>query len=137
MNKLKDINDSLIKGREVFESIPSIRKNSWLLMILRKALEGIEELPKPIQDLYQLMSNQEELENAYQLFYDIRAFSLENLDFEPQDLLNLAEQIAKVLYNETRPKASFDIDSGWKIEFFVNQLGFELVEEDIFKLGKQ
>lgn len=110
------------KGKPVFDSVPENDRPKWALNFLGLIDNEISNQPKPVKELYDIVEDESKWYKAYDQFQKIRAFSLSHPDFEPKEYLILAERIAKVTYNQTKPNTPFDRDSGWAIPYLALEI---------------
>ena len=74
-----------------------------------------DNIPSQVKGLYELTEDEKNWGQAHEQFKNIRTFSLANPDFQPESYIILAENVAKITYNESGLPAPFDNDSGWWI----------------------
>jgi hypothetical protein len=111
-------------GQLIFEELPIGKRPAWAASILRLVIEksGIDSAP--VENVLRIASSPAEWHTAHRAFTVIRALTLEcdikrrNNELAPGEqmmgwVLALAELVAKVTYNATRPPDEFDEDSGW------------------------
>lgn len=111
---LQKIKSDLKSGKTIFESVPRNFRPGWgtsLLMTFDDALI----VPKEIKDLYEIVNDEKRWKEAHEQFNKIRIFLLNNKRFRPKEFLLLAENVAKITYNQSGYPAPFDNDAGWYI----------------------
>ena len=101
-------------GRIIFKQIAPINRPIWAASILELATSWIRHLPE-IDYLIAIARDSKEWNKGHIAFDQIRKLTLVNQESLLEPLLLLAENTAKVTYNETHPRDPFDEDSGWWI----------------------
>jgi hypothetical protein len=113
-------------GKLIFERLPNVVRPMWASRVLRLVLEkgGIQS--SLFDQVLHTADQQAKWENGHRLFSTIRDSTLKLDEIErahrltdEQELfasvLSLAELVAKVTYNATKPDDEFDRESGWWI----------------------
>ena len=101
-------------GRIIFEQIPPAKRPKWAASVLQLATSWIRHIPE-IDYVLAIARDPREWEKGHIAFDRIRNLTLINKEEFIECLLLLAENTAKVIYNETNPTDPFDADSGWWI----------------------
>ena len=118
----------LVAGRTLFERRPAEDQPGWAAGVLSASLECLDEVPACVRQAERLglgpRSNWAEGHKAFQavrretMRLDDRKYGkqgLTNQEERVHTILILAEFVAKVAYNSTRPDDGFDDESGWNI----------------------
>ncbi|WPD24450.1 MAG: hypothetical protein SD837_07765 [Candidatus Electrothrix scaldis] len=118
-------------GRIIFEQIPPLKRPAWVASILTLATSWIRHIPE-IDYILAIAREPKEWNKGHVAFDQVRELTLINQDALIECLLLLAENTAKVIYNETYPRNPFDKDSGywiaenlWAITSKINDPEFE------------
>ncbi|MEQ8638686.1 hypothetical protein [Gimesia maris] len=117
---LWDKGRSLEAGQIIFNNIPTDLKPKWSLAILDLAVLKSGTHFGPINTLQQTGREPQKWNLVRDVFSSIRKKTLELeqsdcISHEQKELLYLlylAENVAKVIYNATKPLDEFDLDSG-------------------------
>lgn len=122
--EIYDLKNDIKTGKEIFEDLPNEIRPFWAAIILSCFDNYIEEIPEPVVNLYPVINDKSQWKEAHKKFSDIRVFSLENIKYQPENYLRLAELVAKVTYNASGEPAPFDSDSG----HYISSLALKTVE---------
>ena len=101
------------KGRTIFEKIPKGKSPLWGSLILSEFKQYNNE-PTVIKELRNIIQSGE-WEKAHKQFSKIRQLTLDNKDSKNKHYLSLAENIAKITFNEISEHGNFNFDSGFLI----------------------
>ncbi|MDN5201002.1 hypothetical protein QQ008_06510 [Fulvivirgaceae bacterium BMA10] len=112
---LKELEDNIELGRQIFEAVPEKARPGWGTTLLQTFENYLSEIPVYVRELYDITEDENKWGQAHKQFSKIRTFSLENPDYRPESYIILAEKVAKVTYNGSGLPAPFDHDSGWFI----------------------
>jgi len=115
--------DALEAGRMLFERIVLKERTKWAISILEAVVSRLSAQIDALNELQSICTFPERAVNGKVLFSKIRKQTLaieskSAISKEEQFIvavLYLAENVAKVVYNETDPPDEFDEDSGWWI----------------------
>ncbi|MDO8526735.1 MAG: hypothetical protein Q7T03_03495 [Deltaproteobacteria bacterium] len=114
------IGHGLVSGRLVFESIPPEDRPSWAVNVLEFATSFGSVTPE-IKTVLEVANNPSKWKDAHHVFSLIRRITLQEENSKEEckkiqlEILYLAENVIKVIYNATNPSDPFDDDSGWWI----------------------
>jgi hypothetical protein len=118
-------------GKILFEKIPFEKRPAWAAKILSLATTWIRHIPE-VDFLLAIAHDPKEWEKGHYAFDHVRDLTLKTQEELVECLLLLAENTAKVIYNETKPPDPFDSDSGgwiaqnlWEITSRINDEEFE------------
>ena len=113
---ITDLKTDINAGAEIFNSIPIRLQPCWASLILHEFDSYNNSIPNEVTELYKIIDNENNWNEAHKQFDKIRRYSLNNKNYEPDSYLRLAELVAKVTYNSvTRQVATFDSNSGYFI----------------------
>ncbi|WP_448606843.1 hypothetical protein [Paenimyroides ceti] len=112
MTEQYDIKNNIKIGQEIFENLAHDIRPGWAGLVLSRFDHYIKDIPISIRELYPIIDDKNRWKEAHKQFTKIRAFGLENKNYEPNNYLRLAEVVAKVTYNASGQSAPFDSDSG-------------------------
>jgi hypothetical protein len=101
-------------GRIIFEQVTPAKRPEWAASVLKLATSWIRHIPE-IDYVLAIARSPKEWSKGHVAFDRIRDLTLANQELLVESLLLLAENTAKVIYNETSPRDPFDEDSGWWI----------------------
>lgn len=108
--------DPLSAGVAIYSSVPNDRRPEWAVNILVACCQRVGRVPKPVQNVIQLLSEPKKWKRAHDAYSSVRRLTLaaERKPIEKLDhyLLYVAENTAKVIYNASGSSAPFDEDSG-------------------------
>lgn len=111
---LEDLENNEPLGKKIIESIPNASKPEWAASLISTVSKHIEFMPEEIEKLLALVEARE-LSKAKDQLNKINTFAEENPGYRPAALLMLAEGVAKVVYNATKPPDPFPEQSGWYV----------------------
>jgi hypothetical protein len=136
-DRLWQCGHALEAGRLVFGAVPRAERPQWAAGILRFAISSNGGTPTAIRPVLRIADNPQHWHEAKSVFSALRSTVLD-LERRPtrsvqQELLlcqlYLAENVAKVIYNATRPLDEFDEDSGdWVVACLKSVL--DLLQDD-------
>ncbi len=113
---IKDQKTDIKAGAEIFNSIPIWLRPCWASLILQEFDSYNSSVPDQVFELYEIIDNENNWNEAHNQFDKIRRYALSNKNYQPFSYLHLAELIAKVTYNSVIGQvAPFDSDSGYYI----------------------
>ena len=111
--EILDLKKDIKAGAEIFNSIPIRLQPCWASLILNEFDSYNNSIPNEITELYKIIDNEDNWNEAHKQFDKIRRYALNNKNYQPYSYLSLAELVAKVTYNSVIGQvAPFDNDSG-------------------------
>lgn len=130
-------NDALEAGRLLFTSLPLELRAAWALGVLHSVVSTYSVMCPEIINVIKVGANRLEWRSAHRVFSILRRMTmdLEEIDrrsTEQELLLRialLAENVAKIIYNETSPNDQFDEDSGWWVAVCAKSIA-DLLQQD-------
>jgi hypothetical protein len=113
--------DDLNAGRALFARLPPSERGRWACGVLRYAAAPERFRIGPVRNLLDLCDKPDTWRGTKAVFSRIRGATLKLEDRQSQtrdqdarlNYLLLAENVAKVMYNATKPPDEFDEDAGW------------------------
>lgn len=108
------MSDYLEIGKEIFERIPTSKRPYWGSLLLAELRQLPINEPKQISELRELI-NSNKWNRTHKQFSEIRNLTLKNSDKQKELYLLLAENIAKITYNQSDTNTPFDSDAGYWI----------------------
>ncbi len=109
-------------GRIIFESLSAADQPIWAISILKLAIARVNIESPPIHNLLRIADDATQWPQTHDAFSMLRdeVLFLEKpraLSDKDERVLQLylAENVAKVIYNATKPTDEFDEDAGWWI----------------------
>lgn len=130
-------------GRLLYENIPEEFRPRWAARLLRRAMKQSGAWHAAASIVLHVADHPDHWEKAHDVFSTIRRFGLE-LDLIQQKtkqqqilvlVLVLAELVAKVTYNASRPADPFDHDAGWGIAACFKAVLDLAMEDDATRLA--
>ena len=111
--EITELKTDIKAGAEIFNSIPIRLQPCWASLILHEFDSHNISIPSEVTELYKIIDNENNWNEAHKQFDKIREFALNNKNYQPGSYLRLAELVAKVTYNSVIGQvATFDSDSG-------------------------
>ncbi len=134
INKAKHLwasGDILGAGRVIFEMIPPEKRPGWVVKLLTPLIEAHTQFPEIVQ-LVDVASCQQRWSEARGCFESLRNMRLkaESLTALDEAIVDLAEDCAKVVFNESGEFPKFDIHAGWRIGRDVKRIAERLPSTD-------
>lgn len=127
-------------GRLLFENLRDDARAHWAARILQSVVKKSRVTSPSIDRVLQIAQRSDRWVEAHDAFSMVRSATLElsGLPFRSSEQslllqhLGLAELVAKVLYNATKPEDEFDADSGWWIAVCAKNI-VDLLADDQFE----
>ena len=119
-------------GKNIFNKIPKGKPPFWGALLLSEFKNSMIQEPYEIIELKNIIQTKD-WKKAHNQFSKIRNLSLINRDKQFEIYLQLAENIAKITYNETSETAPFDLNSGYSIYGLANRYAVLLKSKEKLK----
>lgn len=117
-------------GRLLYESLHNDFRPAWAAGVLASIRGRVPATPE-VELVLTIARDRARWREAKGAFRAVRQRTLRTEDRLLRNVLLLAENVAKVVYNATEPVGRFDRDAGWQIAANVQAI-IDLVDDPVF-----
>ncbi|MBL4656592.1 MAG: hypothetical protein JKX73_01230 [Flavobacteriales bacterium] len=128
---LEDLENDEPFGQKIYESIPKGARAEWGVKIIGAVAKHLNEVPDVVKELIAIVEDGSHLSQTKEQFGKINEYATANPNFNPAAFLQLAEGVAKMIFNETGLPEPFGVQAGWYVPLSAKRAADHIDKPDL------